>query len=88
MEVLALDAEGSKALCLFETQQLADAFARIGPEIRGQGWRVHVMTIDRLPELVEQFDYVTINPSPRIGSSKELVSAAGFARSLRARDMQ
>lgn len=83
LEILAFDAEDGKVLCLFETQELAEAFARVSPEVRGQGWQVHVMTTDTLPRLVEQFDYVTLNPSPQVNSRKELIAAPGFARSLR-----
>lgn len=83
LEVLAFDASDGKALCLFETQEMADAFARVSPEARGQGWLVHVMTTDTLPQMVEQFDYVTVNPSPQVDSRKELITALGFARSLR-----
>lgn len=83
LEVLAFDVEDGKVLCLFETQELADAFATVSPEVRGQGWQVHVMTTDILPRLVEQFDYVTVNPSPQVNSGKELIAALGFARSLR-----
>lgn len=83
LEVLAFDVEDGKVLCLFETQELADAFASVSPEVRGQGWRVHVMTTDTLPRLVEQFDYVTVNPSPQVNSRKELITALGFTRSLR-----
>lgn len=86
LEVLAFNAEDGKALCLFETQDLADAFSRLSPEIRGQGWRVHVITAEKLPSLVEEFDYVTINPSPQLNSKKEVISAMGFVRSLRRRD--
>jgi hypothetical protein len=85
LEVLAYDAEEGKVLCLFETQELAGAFSRTSPEVRGQGWRVHVVTMEKLPDLVEDFDYVTITPPPRINSKKELISAPGFARSLRRR---
>lgn len=85
LEVLALNVEEGEVLCLFETQEMADAFARVGPEVRGQGWRVHVMTAEKLPDLAEQFDYVTINPSPGAGAKKELVAALGFARALRRR---
>lgn len=85
LEILAFNSERGRVLCLFETQDLADAFSRINPEVRDQGWRVHVMTTDKLPGLVEGFDYVTINPSPQLNSKKELVSAPGFARSLRYR---
>lgn len=85
LEVLALEDGESEILCLFETQRLAEAFAKVGPEIRGQGWQVHVMTVQKLPELLKDFDYVTINPSPGEGAQKELVSAAGFARSLQSR---
>ncbi len=70
-------------LCLFGTQELADAFSRVSPEVRGQGWLVHVMTSEKLPDLVERFDYVTIDPSPGAGAEKELVPALGFARALR-----
>lgn len=83
LEVLAFDAEDGKVLCLFETQELAAAFAKLNPEVRDQGWSVHVMTTDRLPDLVEKFDYVTIDPSPQLGAGKELLTALGFARSLR-----
>lgn len=41
------------------------------------------MTTDTLPRLVEQFDYVTVNPSPQMNSGKELIAALGFARSLK-----
>ncbi len=85
LEVLAYDAKEGKVLCLFETQELAEAFSQTSPEIRGQGWRVHVMTTDKLPDLVGDFEYVTINPSPRLNSRKELIKAPGFARSLRHR---
>ncbi len=83
LEVLAFDAVDGKVLCLFETQELADAFARLSPEVRDQGWNVHVMATDRLPDLVESFDYVTVNPSPQLNAKKELLTALGFARSLR-----
>ncbi len=83
LEVLAFDADDGKVLCLFETQEMADAFSRVSPEARGRGWRVHVMTTDTLPRLVEQFDYVAVNPSPQVNSKKELTTALGFARSLR-----
>ena len=83
LEVLALDSGDGEALCLFETQKLADAFSRLSPEVRGLGWRVHVVTTDRLPELVEKFDYVTINPSLQPGARREIFTALGFARSLR-----
>lgn len=85
LEVLAFNSERGRVLCLFETQDLADTFSRTSPEVQGQGWRVHVMAADKLPGLVEDFDYVTINPSPQLNSKKELVSAPGFARSLRYR---
>lgn len=85
LDVLAYDAGEGKVLCIFETQKLADAFSRVSPEVRGQGWQVHVMTATKLPELLESFDYVTINPSPGQGSQKELISASGFARSLQSR---
>lgn len=83
LEVLAFNAEDGKVLCLFETQEFANAFVRVSPEVRGQGWHVHVMTTDTLPRLVEQFDYVTVNPSPQTNSKKELIAALGFARSLK-----
>ncbi|MGB3683578.1 MAG: hypothetical protein WA990_13960 [Rubrobacteraceae bacterium] len=83
LEVLAFDVEDGKVLCLFETQEIAAAFAKLSPEVRGQGWSVHVMTTDRLPDLVEKFDYVTVDPSPQLGAGKELLTALGFARSLR-----
>jgi hypothetical protein len=35
LEVLAYNFEDGKVLCLFETQNLADAFSRVNPEIRG-----------------------------------------------------
>ncbi len=85
LEVLALNSQEGKVLCLFETQDLADAFSRVSPEVRGQGWRVHVMTTEKLPDLAEQFDYVTIDPSPGAGAEKELIPALGFARALRRR---
>lgn len=85
LEVLAYDAEEGTVLCLFETQDLAEAFSRISPEVRDQGWRVCVMTTEKLPALVEGFDYVTVNPPPQVDSKKELVEASGFARSLRHR---
>lgn len=85
LEILAYDAEEGKVLCLFETQDLAEAFSRISPEVRDQGWRVYVMTTEKLPTLVEDFDYVTVNPPPQVDSKKELVEASGFARSLRHR---
>lgn len=88
LDVLAYDAEEGKVLCIFETQKLADAFSRVSPEVRGQGWQVHVMTEEKLPELLASFDYVTVNPSPGRDSQKELVSASGFARSLRRGDPQ
>lgn len=88
LEILAYEAEGGKVLCLFDTQRLADAFSRVSPEIRDQGWSVHVMQADKLPELLESFDYVTLNPSPGRESKKELVSASGFARSLQHRGLQ
>jgi hypothetical protein len=88
LDILAYDAEEGKVLCIFETQKLADAFSRVSPEVRGQGWQVHVMTVEKLPELLESFDYVTINPSPGQGSQKELVSASGFARSLQHRGIE
>ena len=66
LEVLAYNFENGRVLCLFETQNLADAFSRVNPEIRGQGWAVHMITTDKLPSLVEDFDYVTINPSPHL----------------------
>jgi hypothetical protein len=88
LDVLAYDAGEGKVLCIFETQKLADAFSRVSPEVRGQGWQVHVMTVEKLPELLESFDYVTINPSPGRGSQKELVSASGFARSLQHRGIE
>lgn len=81
LEVLALHAPEGEVLCLFGTQELADAFSRVSPEVRGQGWLVHVMTSEKLPDLAERFDYVTIDPSP--GAEKELVPALGFARALR-----
>ena len=87
LEVLALQSDGYEVLCLFETQRLAEAFAQVSPEIRGQGWQVHVMTARKLPELLKGFDYVTVNPSPGQDSQKELVSAAGFARSLQHRSL-
>jgi hypothetical protein len=87
LEVLAFDVEDGKVLCLFETQDLADAFSKLNPEIRGRGWRVHVITTDKLPDLIEDFDYVTINPSPQLNSTKELITALGFARSLRRDDV-
>lgn len=83
LEVLAFETGQGKALCLFETQELANAFARVNPDIHGQGWSVHVMTNERLPELVEEFDYVALNPSALRGSEKELLTATGFARSMR-----
>lgn len=83
LEVLAVEAENGRALCLFDTQDLADAFSRVNPETRGQGWRVHVMTVERLPDLLASFDYVAINPSARLDSRKELVPAYGFIKSLR-----
>lgn len=85
LEVLALHAPEGEVLCLFGTQDLADAFSRVSPEVRGQGWRVHVMTTEKLPDLAERFDYVTIDPSPGVGAEKELVPALGFARALRRR---
>lgn len=85
LEVLAYNADEGKVLCLFDTQELARVFSRINPEIRGQGWGVYVMTADRLPDLVEDFDYVTMNPSPQLNSKKELIDARGFARSLKHR---
>ncbi len=86
LEVLAYNFEDGKVLCLFETQTLADAFSRVNPEIRDQGWAVHVMTTDKLASLVEDFDYVALNPSPQLNSKKELTSALGFSRSLRYRN--
>ena len=86
LEVLAYNSKHGKVLCLFETQNLADAFSRVNPEIRGQGWAVHMITTDKLSRLVEDFDYVTINPSPQLNSKKELTSALGFSRSLRYRN--
>ncbi len=83
LEVLAFEAENGRVLCLFETQDLADAFSRVNPETRGQGWRVHVITAKRLPDLLASFDYIAINPSARLGSRKELVPAYGFIKSLR-----
>lgn len=83
LEVLAFDAGDGKVLCLFETRELATAFAKLNPEVRDQGWSVHIMTTDRLPDLVENFDYVTIDPSPQLGAGKELLTALGFAKSLR-----
>lgn len=88
LDILAYDAGEGKVLCIFETQKLADAFSRVSPEVRGQGWQVHVMTAEKLPELLESFDYVTINPSPGRDSEKELVSASGFARSLQHRGIE
>lgn len=88
LEVLALENGGDEVLCLYETQKLAEAFAQVDPEVRGQGWQVHVMTAEKLPELLENFDYVTINPSPGQGAQKELVSASGFARSLQRRGLE
>lgn len=85
LEVLAYDAKQGTVLCLFETQDLAEAFSRISPEVREQGWRVCKMTMGKLPALVENFDYVTVNPPPQVDSKKELVEASGFARSLRHR---
>lgn len=83
LEVLALRAPEGEVLCLFETQELADAFSRVSPEVRGQGWLVYVMTLEKLPDLAERFDYVTIDPSPGAAAEKELIPALGFARSLR-----
>lgn len=88
LDVLAYEAEEGKVLCLFDTQTLADAFSQVSPEIRDQGWSVHVMMEDKLADLLESFDYVTVNPSPGSGSKKELVSASGFARSLKRRGAQ
>lgn len=85
LEVLAFEAEGGRALCLFDSQELADAFARIAPSVRGQGWAVHVMANERLPELLSGFDYVAINPSPQSNARHEVISAVGFARSLESR---
>lgn len=85
LEVLAYDAGEGKVLCIFETQKLADAFSRVSPEVWDQGWQVHVMTEGKLPELLVSFDYGAVNPSTAQGSQKELVSAAGFARSLQSR---
>lgn len=85
LEVLALQSNGDEVLCLFETQRQAEAFAKVSPDIRGQGWQVHVMTAQKLPELLKGFDYVTINPSSGQDSQQELVSAEGFARSLQHR---
>jgi hypothetical protein len=73
LEVLAFDAEDGKVLCLFDTQELAKAFATVSPDIRGQGWSVHVMTFDALSQFVKQFDYVTVNPSPQVNSRKDAV---------------
>lgn len=87
LEVLALQSDGYEVLCLFETQRLADAFAQVSPELRGQGWQVHVMTVQKLPELLKGFDYVTIDPVPGKSSQKELIAAAGFAKSLRHRSL-
>lgn len=86
LEVLAFETGEGKALCLFETQELADAFSRVNPEVRGEGWRLHVMTKEKLPDLVDQFEYVALNPSALRGSEKELLTATGFARSLRRED--
>jgi hypothetical protein len=47
---------------------------------------VHVITTDKLSSLVEDFDYVTINPSSQLNSKKELTSALGFSKSLRYRN--
>lgn len=83
LEVLAFEAENGEALCLFETQNLAYAFSRVNPETRGQGWCVHVMTAERLPDLLASFDYDSLNPSARLNSRKELVPVPGFIKSLK-----
>jgi hypothetical protein len=85
LEVLAFHSGEGKVLCLFETPDLAEAFSNTSPEVRGQGWDTYMMGVERLPELVDQFDYVTLNPSPQMGAEKEIVDATGFARSLRSR---
>jgi hypothetical protein len=83
LEVLAFEAEKGRAPCLFETQDLAEAFSRVNPQTRGQGWRVHVMTAERLPDLLASFDYVSLNPSARLNSRKDLVPFPGFVKSLK-----
>ncbi len=44
---------------------------------------MHVMTTERLPDLLSSFDYVSLNPSPRLNSRKELVPVPGFVKSLK-----
>ena len=83
LEILAYKFDENEVLCLFDSTSIAEAFSKVSPEIRSAGWRVISMQPERLPELVEEFDYVSINPSPQLNSRKELIEAAAFARSLR-----
>ncbi len=83
INVLAFTVENSKVLCLFETAAKAEAFSRLCSDIREESWRVLVMKPGKLADLVEDFDYVTINPSPHLDSKRELIDASGFARSLK-----
>lgn len=85
IEVLAYTIEEGDVLCLFDTPDLAEAFAKVSTDVRGSGWRPMQVTQGKLPELIKGFNYVEINPSPQQNTRKELFDAPGFANSLSTR---
>jgi len=84
-ELLAVATEAGEALCLFESRERAIAFARLERGLRNQGWTLHEICGEALLDLLAELDHVVLDPDPRPGAGKELVSATGLARSIRLR---
>jgi len=83
-ELLAATGIG-EALCLFESRERAIAFARLNRGSRDRGWTLHEICGESLLDLLAELDHVVLDPDPRPGTGKELVSATGLARSIRLR---
>lgn len=76
LEVLTFSLKDGKEFCLFDTQELAGALLRSAEPGLAGTWDDY----GHLPHLVEQFDYVTLNP----GSSSELEEGVDRGAGIRA----